>query len=679
MTSINIRNHKPPRIDSSTNIILCIDLLLPVLDSLKFSDSIMMLSVRSNKKNTIIPTLSLLKKSNQKTIIFSSISEILTQIGADLDIENDYSKIICAIDSSNYSYESSVNKKVLLLFKNKKDLKYIKRMSTLFYSIRQKSINLLNDSLQLADRNRKELMTQMTVDICQMTDHFARFITEKYKINTFPMEFDQDKNSYVCKQECPLEIVQICNKYNIAEHDKEKPIAKTIETHCYIIYPFASTLIKRDVKYILVLDSLNGIPSYVLTNLRYFLNYYFAVYLEKEKNNLIQTLYDKILKLPDIVGKRIEENYSINIQKIIPDFIEPAFDMVLSTTNAFSASFRMYNPAKKSLELVVAKNTNEVRNQAVNNKHIYITDKANSMVLSTFLSTKKEERYDPDIHSQSKNYLNHRENTKTELCYCIFFKDVAIGTLNFESSIVNAFVNDKSYLKKIRTMLEGFLAFFYESNDKQWMARRSQQYENQHELKNLIKTGHIPENIRTFLAELVTEQNISMSTRSVNLKALSKYRKDYIKKYKDDLDYFPSNLSLIKNEMVENFSHGIKVQITNNNLFIADYKLNMIKIIFKNLLDNYRKHSDIERDSVYVNFNEEDRTLVIMSRSSRKLKKDLVNKLLNESIGANLKKHDGLFIVGMLTRHLNGYAYAYNDSYTSCSKILVKIPLGEDT
>ncbi len=681
------------------NSVLCIEQMFPALKSEIFEGmDIVLLSTKdgSDGNEEVIPTLSVCKSANSIPKSVLSISELWfffkdsSGISPTVKPSKSLKDILdYAISAKYYVHKFPSFRTVILVRHNEnfreEDKLHNKLARSLFF-VRQKSQNLLNDSNQLADKNREELQEQFTEDLHSAVDTISKYIEEKFGVAAFALKYSDRKNEWSCKQACPLEITDTVNMHIDRVSDQVKPIAGFSMNKYFIIFPFISTLVRRDLQSLILIQSERPIPTYIITNLRYFTNYYFAVYLEERKSDLLESLQKKTLGLYSEIERMINSGHEINPRAQMKQFLEPAFRIALQATNAFSASLRLYSPEIDSLELVYASGSDRVENATSQNKdRIPAKDIDKSQVAYVFKTGKPgdEGNYIPNIeHIRGKSgskYREHRTNSQSELCFCIFFKQIAVGVLNFESPQKNGFQHDRNFLKKIRTSLENYITALYESNDKQWLARRSKIYQNLHEIKNVINSDYFPKELTQEIDKFIeVNETVDRSIEPVSIIEIERFRDTYIDSYTKELEH-TVKINLIRDEMIKEFPKGCMINISNVNKSVPHYKMNLLLILYKNLLDNYRKWSASNRDYVRVRDLKDSNLIEFKVVSSTLFDEKILNKLLIEPYTTTTqygnKAHYGMFIVGMIARHLGGYAYVLNKNELDTSQLIIQIPI----
>ncbi len=227
--------------------------------------------------------------------------------------------------------------------------------------------------------------------------------------------------------------------------------------------------------------------------------------------------------------------------------------------------------------------------------------------------------------------------------------------------------------------MENHIIALFESNDKQWLARRSRIYQNLHEIKNLINSNYFPQEFTEEIDKYIeVNEMVDRSIEPVKLLTLKKYLEEYIVDYENEITRTVP-IKAIRDEMKSEFSFGCKIRIIDTEKQIQCYKMNLIKIMYKNLLDNYRKWGDIERDSVLIHQRKNSNQLEFIVKSSTLFDEKNIKKLLVEpyttTTNRKNKAHYGMFIIGMIARHLGGYAYVTNNKKNSVSQLIIQIPI----
>ena len=676
------------------NFILCMEQLFPALMTPDFANqNVILLSTKigNGNKEEIIPSLSIYKSANDSPSVVLSSNELWSFLEKRSKIETTGGEKTKSL-TDILKYAVGINfiahyfgeyRTVVLVGQDKhfEDEGKLNKLARSLFYIRHKSLNLLNDSNQFADKNREELTKQFTEDIHSAVDTISQYIKSNYEVDAFALQYSDKENGWACKQTCPFGITDTVNSYIDRTSDEVKPIAGLSMDKYFIIFPFISTLVRRDLQNLILIQSNRPIPIYIVTNLRYFTNYYFAVYLEERKSDLLENLQKKTLRLYDEIERMIDSGHEINPHEQMRQFLEPAFHLALLATNAFSATLRLYNPESDSLELIYATGSKRVEAASTQDiDQIPAKDYYKSQVAFVFNFGKPDDdgKYEPNVKGGS-TYREHRTNSQSELCFCVFFKQIAVGVLNFESPQKNGFQHDQRFLKKIRSSLESYITALYESNDKQWLSRRSKIYQNLHEIKNVINSDRFPRELTEEIDKYIeVNETVDRSVEPVMFLEIKHFRNEYIENYSKELER-TAPIKVVRQEMVENFSRMCTISHINPKKTVPQYKLNLMNILYKNLLDNYRKWGNHEKDFVRATVNSSQTKIIFNVISSSLYDENIIKKLLVEpytTIEQNSNKaHYGMFIIGMIARHLGGYAYVLNKEEQSISQLIIKIPI----
>lgn len=263
-----------------------------------------------------------------------------------------------------------------------------------------------------------------------------------------------------------------------------RPVFTKIDSIYYLIFPFCNDRQTFSINHYLIIHSARPIKRFILTNLVKATNYYFNSYLSKIRLEHISDLQNKIIQ---IHTEREIFIKGINVEEKLKRFCELSFQQLLSTTGVFSATVRLFDPFKQELKLVHS----EPKTDNLSLRVITSKNRKDSINFLTFDYCKKNHfLYCKDVpkFKGNKRKLNiDRDTTLTELCFPLFFKDIKIGTVNFESPLQQAFgkilnlYNHKYYFKidnkiasdalfhyffTVKNLIQEFIEILFESNDK---------------------------------------------------------------------------------------------------------------------------------------------------------------------------------------------------------------------
>jgi hypothetical protein len=710
------------------NYILCVESIFPLLYTKDLSKrNIILLSEKSGEKlncedraRTILPSMSICKAAGENACLSLEVKNDLWSFIYNYNLNNTvpFEDFIKDKSSKDIKSVQEITKLATISgFKLVKFEKYkcsilidsidgikrgvLSRLSKNLFFVRQKSLNIINESNYLADKDRKELKRKLNSGKKSALEITREFIHEKYNINAYAMTYNQASKEWSSMQDHPTYIASVIKSCTdrVSSYENKiaaqvKPISGIYDNKHFIIFPFISVLRKRDLGSLIFIESQSEIPGYLISNLKYFTNYYFAILLQSKQNDLLEELNLKIFRLYQEIENSINSGESFDLKKLINGFVSLAFDIILETTNAFSVNLRLLDAESNNLVSVVGCQNDRVSEKSEQDFTGISIKSTKSCVAHVFANSNPDDDgyYIEDINKlkfssksgqlfESKHkYTERRTNAKDELCFCIYFKSVPIGVINFESPLRKGLIEDRQFLKKVRASIENYITVIYECNDKQWLARRSHVYQNLHEIQNLIKSEGINKEFRKAIGQYIeVNEVIGRSIEPKKIASIIQERKKYLRDYKKEL----SNINPFfkaRNKRIYEVSFGIKIFPIDNDVYLEGYKYDMMTILYKNLLDNYIKFADLEHDSILVYQKRNSDFLTFKVNSSVMFDEDYVSKLLVEPYSKNTdemeKAHYGMFIIGMITRHLGGYAHISNSKDLSIkSSLLITIPV----
>jgi anti-sigma regulatory factor (Ser/Thr protein kinase) len=372
-------------------------------------------------------------------------------------------------------------------------------------------------------------------------------------------------------------------------------------------------------------------------------------------------------KIQAEVIKKFGGNGYKDKDKLLSDFTafsEKCLKQIIKTTYAYSAVVRLYNANKNALAAftVECNQWGKWNGCEIDDKKKDIELKKQHCSVNAFVFTKAlnlEESYvyinhlkKPIPEKYKENGLNDRlifrKSSMSEICFPLFVGKVPFGVLNIESPIIDAFDNnDIHYLLSIKQTIESFYDISIKATDSNWLAARSPVYTNVHEIEQLLRKRDFftKEQLLHLEPLILFEKNDIMDNCEITLDTL---REDINKYLEDKIN------KLDKNKVNLLYWH-IKREISiNNDVFTK------IKLIVFNLIENIIKHSDIRRDTIdfSIDFtNKKIQILKILVTTYGTFGEDDFSSLTFSPVLREQKYHYGMFLVGMLSRNLEGTCY----------------------
>lgn len=658
-----------------------------------------------NVRRDIIPSLCFYKHSYDKTKCITSADMLWRYLLGDCTTtcmgKKNVDSLVECCECEGYNCINYDNVPCKILYKKTNtacqdiDIDVLNKLSNVVLFVRRKSLNIYNESIDYMNNDKDELSKYFTGNIDHDVDSFKNFFRRKYFNGTYYFRYDDRVKEWLSVDSCPGDVCKIIKNNWIRmmsknkDKDKEyKPMIFKESEYYYMVLPFVSSLMSRIMSHLLVIKSDQPIPSYITNNFRFFINYYYSIYLTDRRNDILGDLQEKIINLSagfeDLVGCEGD----VNFDNLVSGFLSEAFESVLLTTSVYRASYKIYKPELNAFYEVFSKKLDN--SELPDESQLMQSLKGHSY--SVFTLGKKND--DGQLIIQEINKLNCI--TKSVLSFAVFYRETPIGVLMFESKLRHGIKHDRKHLGKIRRMLERYIYVLYEANDKHWLARRSGLYHNLHEIKNIINetknTIRINKGQKKLLKlnkyqleiiDLVAEiekyielnEGFDQDCENGDLIELCAFREEFLLQYSDDLKKTVP-IPAICEEMSMELFERCKIRMPSSGIPIKRNRLHLLLILYKNLLNNYVKYCRNSADVFYVFVNTKN-WLVFKVISTRHFDYDKINKLLREPYISKEKRgmvaHYGLFIIGMISRHLNGYSYVAN--IKNGSEILIKIPL----
>jgi hypothetical protein len=499
------------------------------------------------------------------------------------------------------------------------------------------------------------------------------------------------------------------NSVNYAEL-KELALPKGFSANkeYYLIIPVAKSMGHEQFRYTLVLAGAYPFKTYILDNINSILAEYYSSYLETQKSELLLKLQKRLFE------RNIDFNGDVkeNLRKLT----EETFKKVVEITNAYSATFRLYDPDKKTLNKVVNEGNKEAEAEPdKEHKDISIIEyRLKSLNCRAFClnegedcalyvpntkkprkSSKKGKKKNREDNEEEFATIPSRPQTLSELCVPFYYQGVVIGVMNFESPILRAFDNECEYTSEgsvkfnsaankdeyvklregsfiymVKSSLQHFYCLLSERNDIGHLSRLIETETSLHDLKNLVNTDADLNQFRKPIKQLLesaTTLPIQDSKTSPVRDLLIVTRKNCIDAYYELVgDYAPIlKESFLQKEHLQEYLPITFKGKNSQSMRVNSRIANSIKDIYKNLLRNYFNHGDIENDKLSVKYTEENGLLIIAQKFDPPLEPG-TDWFLSPHIH---KKgvSSGLFIIGTHVRQLGGYIFT---QYDACPKRL---------
>jgi hypothetical protein len=480
------------------------------------------------------------------------------------------------------------------------------------------------------------------------------------------------------------------------------PIGFSDQKGYYLVIPITKSKGRVQFRYTMILMGTKPFETYILNNITGLLSKYYSSYLKEQKSNLLLELQKALFE------RNIEPNN--NVKKCLIKLIEKTFKTVVQITDAYSATFRLFNPATRKLKKVVNEANKEGNAYPTDedDKHKYIDVDKNkrkslncrafwlqegekcASYVSNIPSTKKNMHKKDKYYEEEFSTLQSRSQTLSELCVPFYYQDVVIGVMNFESPILYAFDDEceyekinarvryhkainmdkyvilckNSFIYMVKSTLQHFYSLMEERNDIKHLSRFIERENNLHELKNLVETeqdlNQFKEQIRNILNSVTTLSTFCNNSSTSIKQKLVEMRTDYAERYYSKVGSFSeiSKEDFMKPKHLHEYL-PIKIEEDKHKCLIVNSQTaNRLEAIYRNLLRNYFTHGD-PKDKLSAIYIKAKNLLILRQEFDIPLKP---NSALFISPHMSKKgTSSGLFIVGTHVRQLGGYVFAQYD------------------
>jgi len=402
--------------------------------------------------------------------------------------------------------------------------------------------------------------------------------------------------------------------------------------------------------------------------------------MSERKLNEIIAIQQEVLNIPKILNTKRIDSYS-DFESLLREFIYSRLSKLMSTTYAYSAVVRLYDPYKKQLYVFVEEK-GKYTTRVTPIEAISLKNYRQSVNAFTFLDGGRNHEYVyirninaaiPDEYRKNgmDSPIKSRKNLLSEICFPLLAGNVPFGVLNIESPVKGAFDDDIQYLIGIKKAIEAFYSNLLHTNDLQWIKSQINRHENIHEIKNDIKLKLFDEKTRKRLTQLLLLD--SHEQTRVN------YKNKPIKERMDCwIDQMYSPLIEAQREKI----HAILEYNLEPNIELPRGLTENVIIILKNLVQNIVAHGDRLHDKVIIStrpfykIGDWD-TIRIYMRTYGIIDCDAINKIGIVPIRTHRDDipHYGMFLIGMMTRILGGAMHVSRKSTSDYYVIELKIPI----
>lgn len=294
--------------------------------------------------------------------------------------------------------------------------------------------------------------------------------------------------------------------------------------------------------------------------------------------------------------------------------------------------------------------------------------------------------YEPNlIKTKDNRELNVRTQTVSEICFPLYFKNMKIGVVDFESPILNAFDdetdNKKCFISFVVELIEEYIRILNEVNDIKWLSRLVVKENNLHELKQIINSlDVIPGETKHVMKKLLACNNVTLGKNDdIKLSEVSSFKEKFINSIVDELK--SAGLPSYTDEIINGYGNALSIDTEHGkDVLISGDRMEMIKIIYNNLANNFSKFCNYEKDKLTLRYSSKSHAIVIQLCTHSPLPIDYNDYYFDapyESSGNNSSTdlHSGLFIIGVLVRQLSGFINTKKNESGYIDNIIIRIPI----
>ena len=369
-----------------------------------------------------------------------------------------------------------------------------------------------------------------------------------------------------------------------------------------------------------------------------------------------------------------EFNYQ-KIENHFSNYIDDLSTDLFSILKCHSFTIRLFKPSDNELISIFSVNSlTGVRNIGSSERHgIPVANFRNSINAFTYLVASHHMDYVyiknlnkpvPEIYKSLglERPLILRQESKSEICVPFRFGDVAIGTINIESSMHDAFDDDIDFVLSLRSSLEEVFSRYFHNTDLDWHKLLTRFADPLHELENYLDTNFFNDEQKTVLYDLfLRKRQLSEEYEMRTLKTLRESIYGWINSYYD------SETEEIKSDVREILEYNVRDdEVINQALFEA------MSSILRNLLKNIEDHSNIRKDKIIISSTARFRrqgeggdNIRIRYKTHGYISDEILNQMclrpIYRSNEGQITRHYGMYILGLLARSVGGFVSINRD------------------
>ncbi len=447
-----------------------------------------------------------------------------------------------------------------------------------------------------------------------------------------------------------------------------RPIAGRSSLHSnlyYIVIPVNEKLRKAFITDILIIASDDPVSHEIVEFILEYIDYYLRYIYSSRRVDILLSAHDRILKTDALRTIKRSDEFLF----IFSEFAQTMLDGIVQTTNAFSATLRLFDPYINVLTKIseakddmghrdITENFHKEKNLPIRNWRTIVNAFTFKVGVKYFdyvylENIKRLNNRIPKIYRDLglQKCYQMRSLARSEICIPILSGRVPFGTVNIESKIPYAFSErDITYLQGICSTIGHFHSISLFKNDKDWLRQRLLELDGKHELSQFCKLGFFNNHTLNILNDTIFKYS-----RNKKKQLLSTNKTTFDTIIPEIQKWIDQDYSVLLDNKRATIKQGI-ISCVTSKVTITTYVSDTIISILKNLIHNTVYHGDIDLDTIVIYYDSPTKEKEHGEFRLRLVTKAWFNpEAFHSATLSPLQErsdrlHYGLFLVGVLTR-----------------------------
>ena len=434
-----------------------------------------------------------------------------------------------------------------------------------------------------------------------------------------------------------------------------------------------------------------GVPRHgVVHSILYFRQYYFETYKPALLEHLRDVLNKRTASIQDELHNTPREDRPSDPWAALKATCGEVFP-TLGTLLGVSLTIRIYDVGREALKRVHTWDLPQDKRLASLEETEYLSVRKGERGINAATYLDKE----PSIYVEDISriatpkhgrlhapYCRHRAATQSEYCHKLMFRNVPVGTINFESPRINGIPRRiQTFLAPFIKGFENYVREFINVQDAAWLALTAATYDNLHELRQSAETKDFvpsPEVLAAISA--FDKAGESAPGQLTELQAF------FTRQLENNILAVPV---FARASFAEAAAHRCKFSVLGfeelNHRAISRMRIELIKVIFRNMLGDFNIYSEDDDKEIFTIHTVEKPVRAVQFRQVRVMPFD---ETWEGALGfrpittsrPNDRLHHGIFLCSAIARYLGGYAWLGNETVEELgtrSVMRILVPLFE--